>query len=326
MNKIAIFATLLGFNTYTYAVEPTMFENTKTYCFGRYLVDVPVAAELKNEGNHFITDKEISIKKILSFDLNKNISSREKELKEQKDTEEYRLIDSKSLDGNNEKIIVSSATRFGSTAYGIDTFKMLGMGYAATTSVRSLGAKHYQSILADYEDYLKKIRYRQPKEIPNEPGFCISNGFVANKGKTSQAEGANLYFVLKNNPYVKIRIFSHVYFKQEQTLLERIDSSGVMKKFLSKVKYNKQGKRIINGLNGEEALTTFPSDDETGIAHVFTWETLGEIGNPLLPSINLEIKTGDSGGSGTFPSTLTQQETMALYETIVKSIRIRPTQ
>ncbi|MDW5416656.1 T6SS immunity protein Tli4 family protein [Iodobacter sp. CM08] len=306
-----------------------MFENTKTYCFGRYLVDVPYVAELKGFGNKYLST---AIESGTGRDLFKKIIKEKIDaLKNENTKRGFKYVNEEFAGDDEKRILISKADLYGDVAYGIDTFKInpknkAGGSIYFYTAGQGYDDKRINEIIDKYKKLLNQTRYRTEKEIPKEPGFCFENGFVANDGKTSQPEEANLYFVLKNNPYVKIRIFSHVYFNKEQTLLERIDSSGVMKKFLSKVKYNKQGKRIINGLNGEEALTTFPSDDETGIAHVFTWETLGEIGNPLFPSINLEIKTGDSGGSGTFPSTLSQQEAMALYETIVKSIRIRPTQ
>ncbi|MDW5416658.1 T6SS immunity protein Tli4 family protein [Iodobacter sp. CM08] len=186
--------------------------------------------------------------------------------------------------------------------------------------------KRINEIIDQYKTLINQTRYRAEKEIPKEPGFCFENGFVANDGKISQAEEASLYFVLKNNPYVKIRISSDVYFKQHKPLLERTDETGIRIKFASKIKTFKRGNREVSTLKGEEILDRFPSDDEAGVAHSFVWETLGEVGNPLKASIHLEVNTGEGGGGQLFPSTLTDQEVMALYETIVKSIRIRPTQ
>jgi len=46
----------------------------------------------------------------------------------------------------------------------------------------------------------------------------------------------------------------------------------------------------------------------------------------LKPSIHLEVSTGEgSGGGVTVPSSLTDKQTMALYEQVLNSIRIRPT-
>lgn len=50
---------------------------------------------------------------------------------------------------------------------------------------------------------LPNLRYRSPgggghaEEIPNEPGFCIKKGFIADDGKTPQYELAELNFRFK---------------------------------------------------------------------------------------------------------------------------------
>ncbi|WP_293935246.1 T6SS immunity protein Tli4 family protein [Iodobacter sp.] len=325
MIKFPLFVAILGFNTNTYAVEPTMFENTKTYCFGRYLVDVPVAAELKNYGNSYIATK-IDILKANSVKFEEMAAEAESKLKGKTQKEDAKLVEVKYPNSKENRIIVSVLTAFGSDIYGIDTFKYAGNGYVFKTSGETFSSKLIEKTKIKYDTYLNKVRYRNEKEIPSEPGFCFENGFVANDGKTSQAEEANLYLVLKNNPYVKIRISSDVYFKQHKPLLERTDETGIRIKFASKIKTFKRGNREVNTLKGEEILDRFPSDDEAGVAHSFVWETLGEVGNPLKASIHLEVNTGEGGGGQLFPSTLTDQEVMALYETIVKSIRIRPTQ
>ncbi|AZN37452.1 T6SS immunity protein Tli4 family protein [Iodobacter ciconiae] len=318
-----VITSLFALIANTYAAEQAMFERTKTYCFGRYLVDMPNEAELAGEGNSY-KELQIKSKKMSSELFEKTIKEQEGILKNEKNTRSYKYVETRFAGNKNQRMIVSSRFAFNDKAFGIDTYKRTTNGYSFITSDRSFDDVRINDILNGYEQYLNQVRYRPQNEIPKEPGFCFENGFVANDGKTQQVEAASLYFVLKNHPYVKIRIESNVYFKQEQSLLERIHASGIIKKIGQKLKYNKEGKRNINGLNGEEALTALPSDDETGIAHIFTWETLGEIGNPLLPSINLEIKTGESGGGQTLPSTLSNQEAMALYEAIVKTIRIRP--
>ncbi|AMC36614.1 hypothetical protein VN23_19470 [Janthinobacterium sp. B9-8] len=300
-----------------------MFEKTKTYCFGRYLVDVPNEAELASEGNSY-KELKIQSKKTSSEIFEKIIKEQEELLKNEKNVRSYKYVETRFAGNKNQRMIVSSRFAFNDKAFGIDTYKKVTNGYSFITSDRSFDDVRIKEILAGYEQYLNQVRYRSQSEIPKEPGFCFENGFVANDGKAQQAEAASLYFVLKNHPYVKIRISSDVYFKKYKTLLERMDESGVKKQFLNKIKTVKQGPREVNSLKGEESLDVFPSDDETGVAHAFVWETLGEVGNPLLPSIHLEVNTGEAGAGQHFPATLSNREAMALYEAIVKTIRIRP--
>jgi hypothetical protein len=61
-----------------------------------------------------------------------------------------------------------------------------------------------------------------------------------------------------------------------------------------------------------------------GTAHLLAWETLGEIGNPLTPGLSLRIYTGEGGAGETLSSSIGTQEVVAIYEAVVKSIRVRP--
>ncbi|AZN35282.1 T6SS immunity protein Tli4 family protein [Iodobacter ciconiae] len=322
-----VITSLFALIANTYAAEQTMFEKTKTYCFGRYLVNMPAEVELKNFGNkYYATIIELGTGREA---FKKAITEKTELLKNETWKGGFKYSSSE-FDGNeDQRILISKANLYGDIAYGIDTFKIMpsnkpGAGRYFYTSGKGYDDIRINEIISQYKLFLSQVRYRPQNEIPKEPGFCFENGFVANDGKTPQVEAASLYFVLKNHPYVKIRISSDVYFKQYKTLLERIDESGIRKQFLNKIKTVKKGPREVNSLKGEESLNIAPSDDETGVIHAFVWETLGEVGNPLLPSIHLEVNTGEAGAGQHFPSTLSNQEAIALYEAIVKTIRIRP--
>jgi catechol-2,3-dioxygenase len=58
---------LLALAANSWAAEQVMFEKTKTYCFGRYLVDVPNEAELASEGNSYKELKIHSKKRVVKF-------------------------------------------------------------------------------------------------------------------------------------------------------------------------------------------------------------------------------------------------------------------
>jgi hypothetical protein len=57
---------------------------------------------------------------------------------------------------------------------------------------------------------------------------------------------------------------------------------------------------------------------------MFIWDTTGEIGNPLKPGLHLEVETALEVDGAETPSSLTTEQAVALYEAVVKSIRMRP--
>ncbi|MDN0084584.1 T6SS immunity protein Tli4 family protein [Crenobacter sp. SG2305] len=300
-----------------------MFDKMKTYCFGRYLVDVPYEAEIKGQGNTYLSTT-IKSERGSELLLRQKIEKRTRELKEGKSASEYFQYNREIKQSDLSYLLLGYQEAYGSPMYSIDSFKQ-DRGWIFTTSKGPYDDKKIDSIIARFNDYLKNVRYRSDREMPTEAGFCFENGFIANDGKTSQAEIASLAFRMKNNQDVRIRIESTVTSKPWPSLLERLKASKLEERFPGKIKIVREGNLTVNGMPGEESLAHFPSDDKTGEAHDFTWETLGDVGNPLKPDIQLAITSGEGVAGVTGVSSMSTKQIQALYEAIVKTIRLRPT-
>jgi hypothetical protein len=133
-------------------------------------------------------------------------------------------------------------------------------------------------------------------------------------------------FKLKNNPDVIFEISSDVIFVPFPSLLERTSKANLLQRFFGKLKIIFSGKRVITGMPGEEIAATLPAEDKSGPVHTFSWETLGELRNPLKPNIQFDIESGydASGSGGAIASSLDTKQLRQLYEAIVKTIRLRP--
>ena len=303
-----------------------MFEQMKTYCFGRFLIDVPRDAELKYHNNDYAVAKinsEIDVRKYDTL-VKETLEKR----KDEQGKRAFRFVRTEYPEGGDRQIIISKADLYGKNSYGVDAFTLnprytLGNGYFFYISSDAHSEKNLDNILNKYRAILNNVRYRHDSEIPKEAGFCFQDGFVANDGKTSQHETAMLSFRLKNHPDVWFKIRSVVLHVKEETLLER---SKEVRSFLKeRIQIISAKARETNGINGEELLAAFLAEDQTGERYIFMWETLGEIGNPLNPDVKLEIHTGDPNPhQEKTASSLTKQQALALYEAIVKSIRLRP--
>jgi hypothetical protein len=239
----------------------------------------------------------------------------------------YEYVRSEYPEDSDRQIIVSKREAWGHIAYAADAFILNpkdkpGLGYFFFLSGKAYGIEYFDEILARYRTVLSNVRYRREEEFPAEPGFCFKDGFVANDGKTSQVEDADLHFHLKDYPDVSIILYTGVLFVEEKPLLER-GSEAVKNLMAGKVKFISEKNRKINGMAGQESLISAPVDNGPGEAHFFKWETLGELNNPLKPNISLEIETGKRNNGAA--SSLTTAQAVALYEAILKSIRIRPT-
>ncbi|MCL2591690.1 MAG: T6SS immunity protein Tli4 family protein, partial [Betaproteobacteria bacterium] len=254
-----------------------------------------------------------------------------KKLKNKEDRYEY--VKSEYPEGGDKQIIISRVDLFGDMSYAVDAFTLNpkyipGAGYFFYLSGKSYDENRMDEIISRYKAVLSNIRYRPDSEIPTEPGFCFKDGFIANDGKVSQGEMVEVRFKLKSNPDVVIEISSDVSHVVFPPLLERLNAGEQKLPLISRMKISKirQGKREINGMPGEESVVTFPAEDKTGTVHDFSWETMGEMDNPLKPNIQIDVESGydETGMGGATASSLDTKQMLQLFEAIVKTIRFRP--
>jgi len=312
--------------------EPIMFDKMKTYCFGRYLVDVPLEAEMLEQRNSYVFGTiNVGFGVPEYRDLLKKTLEKRKNEQGKRSFKFVRTEYPEEGDRQDRQIIVSMADLYGRNSYGVDAFTLNpkdkpGGGYFFYLLEQSYNEKKIEGIVLDFHNILNNVRYRHESEIPTEPGFCFRDGFVANDGKEPQWEEAVIRFRLKNNPDVIFKIRSDVPFKTFPSVLERMKSSNIFARFPGRIKTLLSGKRQINGMPGEELAASFPAEDKTGPVHDITWETLGELRNPLKPNIQLEIESGydASGMGGATASSLDTKQMLQLYEAIVTTIRFRP--
>ncbi|WP_141111229.1 T6SS immunity protein Tli4 family protein [Chromobacterium haemolyticum] len=323
MNRLALLLALLMTSPALYAAENKMFDKMKTYCFGRYLVDIPHEAELKGQGNKYIA-ASIKTEKISREAMLKLAEKKELTLKNEDDKYEDQFAETRFSNSPDKRLVLAKSEPFGRLIYSLDAYKFLGNGYTALSSVRALNKKNIQETLSEHEAYLQGIRYRSDRDIPKEAGFCIANGFVSNDGKSPQFEMASITFALKNNPDVWFSIDSFTLSKPEPSLLERQKAAKLDERFPGKIKAIRKGARTVNGMQGEESLNEFPSDNDMGVAHNFTWEAQGGFDNPLNPKVSIQLTSGEGVAGVTGESSLSAAQMQRLYESVIKSIRVRP--
>ena len=311
-----------------YAKEPQMSE-TKTYCIGRYLVDLPADAQINGQAYMYrfgLIETDASIETALAFQ--QKMDEREVELRGGKHKKRYALVGVRRPSSTirifelSTELIVGSSAGFG--AYVWDdgrTFSMEETAYDPAV---------FGDILAELQErLLPHLRARSPDDIPTEPGFCLKDGFIGNDGTTPQFEDAAITFKFAQWPGVLVSIESTTVTKPgEPALLQRVDSSGVWETFkdvVSQVRTLRRGQRAINGRAGEEILLTLPTDGGYRL-HQFHWEAQGtEVGNGLKPTLTVELESGMTRENGV-PARprLTDAQAIELFDAVANSVRPRP--
>ena len=299
---------------------------SRTYCLGRFLIDLPNDAEIVAQTAEYRWDKIKVERQASSKAFQEMIAEKEKVLRETKHEKEPSLLKhiSRSDDGNS---VVTVFWETPKTAYVYETeaFKWqkgsryLLKGAAADDRALSKAEKMNRS--------LSELRYRDPKEIPAEPGFCVEQGFFAEEPAMPHYEYAYVHFRLKAHPDVIVTATTRMVMKDDhEGLLDRIDrkskDAGLLE-LLNKIKVLRRGKHPAGDIPGEDYLQSIPTG-ETFSTHTFFWESIAQTKNLYAPEISVEFESGKVNIGGYSAPSVTDKQAIELFDSIINSIRARP--
>lgn len=312
-----------------------LFEKTKTVCVGRFLIEVPASAEVV----YGPAQVPFSIDSYPGKGEQMETIIKER-LAEIRDEPRYlqgalRLPSSlvgKTFAGQlpNQKIVFGVSKASGGI-YQLESYLRVGDDlFVQTTS--SL-AEEYARAIQGLNEVASLLRVRREQEVPTDPGICIEDGFVrASSGLIRElislgirlAEFPDVHFSLSVNNKDAF-VDSDALEPQLKQGEENARSMG-QGAWYARIKTLRRGQRAIGKWRGFEVLAHMPAQAEAGETHEFAFLSQGEPGNPFLPVLDLEMHSGVKGNQigGGKPS-ITDEEAVALWDKLTKSIRVRPT-
>ncbi|WP_323123503.1 T6SS immunity protein Tli4 family protein, partial [Burkholderia alba] len=252
----AIFFIGFIFST-CHAKEPSMSE-AKTYCFGRYLVDIPAGAKVNGQASEYKYGR-IDSSPSSEAEFGKSMELREASIKSVKQKNGYLLKDTKKISSSIWIFELTQKLLTG-PSIGFEAHRWDG-GHSFEMTQEGTRPDKYSSVLSAMQtSVLPKLRARSSDDIPSQPGFCLKDGFIADDGTTPQYENAGMSFKFPQWPGIVITVSASTTTKAgEKTLLQRIDSASLPANF-SLVKTLRKGNRTVNGRDGEEILWSFPTE------------------------------------------------------------------
>jgi hypothetical protein len=185
---------------------------------------------------------------------------------------------------------------------------------------------------------LQRARGRADNEIPTEPGFCFSGGFLAGKAFTGDSvrdvEEFNAVFDFKDMPDVQVNFMSNNDISADETLTERPDLDKLVAQNNGTV-LRKGSVKLPGIAQAEEWMLEGDVPQRSGkiiLGHYFKLEGNSKMAAPQTPFFELEMQNGaatesqfdDKGKYITRPASLTQAEVLKLWDAVSKSVRIRP--
>jgi len=297
-----------------------------TYCLGRFLIDLPNDAEIVAQTAEYRGDKIKVERQQSPKAFQEMISEKEKALRATKHETDPSLL--KHISRNNDgtsAVFVFWGKPFSEHVYETEVYAwekgqcFLAKGRADSDRL---------DMAVDFANRtLSELRYRDPKEIPTEPGFCIERGLFSGEPAMPHYERAEVSFRLKGHPDVVVNASTWMVMKEDrEDLLDRIDrkkKDTALIDLFNMIKVLRRGQHPVNGMAAEEYLQSIPAG-ETFSTHMFRWETTGKYHDLYAPEIIVEFRTGKTKDFEERPPTLSDKQAIELFDSIVNSIRVRP--
>jgi hypothetical protein len=329
----------------------TLTQKMTTRCFGRYLVDVPEEMVLNTEGLQKLEDMTIDVRPMpeRAFDL--MLDARTQELKRETlytDPNTRTLKSVMRLDHADGVIFDRAESPVSNVLRTLELRAWRGgyfikmeiaardMSFSKNRFPNDIRETTTPNQLARLLNVFDRTRGRADEEIPTAQGVCIPNGFVS--GPPTDEENVGSVYHLKTADDVYFVFGTNSRFAENDSLLDRVDAvEQALKQADGRVL--RKGRRHVNGIRGEELLYTVRGDDgllkANPMTHSFTFEANSRIGSANTPIITIDFYNGvrkpepPRNEGSDFPppitkATLSEAESMALWDAVIPTIRPRP--
>jgi hypothetical protein len=309
----------------------TLFSKTKIVCFGRYALTVPQEAELIWGRAGISGDIEIigggreASQRRVAADIAK--------IKRGSDTAEITYNKEGPVDASWQVRYYESdldkkyKLHFFSTYVNKGDLTFILGGSVGQVDTEEIAAAK-QAVRA------KSLRLRPPYEVPDEAGYCINNGFMADRLYANQ-ETVSVGIHFPSLPDLTFSISSNkdaygdyppAQFEAEQraslSLLARIDQAkkdqglGYPSRTVLR-----EGKRDVQHWHGEESL--IKRKDGT---HDFEWAFVGtptDVANPSEYGVAMFTKVEHNVVGAAHAASVTDAEAVALWDTLLSGLKFR---
>jgi hypothetical protein len=183
---------------------------------------------------------------------------------------------------------------------------------------------HFPEAEARLVTFSANVELAQAPTDP-QPGFCL--GPIVIKGDYEDEYGSFM-FRDKQRPDVVVSVVVDTYARDESvTLLQRVSGpDSLLKKVDARNVVLREGELKVAGMRAQEWLSWImlgENRDEKQFG--FALETMRPTPSPVQPHIHINLDTGQPDRDGTaYANSLTDQEAVALWDAVVKTIRLRP--
>ncbi|MGC5801637.1 T6SS immunity protein Tli4 family protein [Ralstonia pseudosolanacearum] len=296
----------------------------KTFCFGRYLVDLPqqakVSAVYKIRGKNieFVLGEEPA-------KLKSRIDRREAELRTARHETSGAMFVRRIPLNNGSEILFSWSSPYSKVMLRSDVYLVAAGAARVFRYGGDVSTDRENAAIQNAADLAANIQSLADKKIPVEPGFCIDKGFIA--GSDYRSEGFQVGITLPQHPNALITIDASTGAEQDR-LLERVDKffATAVAAQLSGLKILRKRQRDVGPIEAEEYATAASGNGQR--VYAFAWESQGKDKSLSEQNIVAALKVLEQSviteHTPYRPAFKSDEEALQLWDTIIDSIRLRP--
>lgn len=307
-----------------------LFEKTKPVCFGRFVMDVPMAAQVVPGPQAFGPSIESLPNDVKS--LARRAKVKRDEVLAKASTRERSELASFSEGPTKGSWLVSYWKSANAKTFLLQNFDgFLAAGPHGFVYPDETGDHETpEDVLKDITYVATHLRARDPAEVPQEPGVCLDVGFIADDtGKFQEIFGIGLRF--PELPDASFSISTNKDAQQGDSFEARRSEARraalmvpELATAFAKIKTLREGKLRVQQGHGSEALFSRPLDDAPGRWHEFQFEYAGKRFDHHNPSWDAALFTGVARDqAGSVASGLSDDEAIALWDRLMGSVRLR---
>lgn len=304
-------------------IMPDFLKNTRPFCLGRFVIDIPVDAKVRAINQSIEGFGEIRVHTNLSkATLFAMADRKETELRAKPHRKEGTLLS--GVDSLADSKIIS----FRDDEINTLDFSILGYFWKENTGyVFSYGADDdkLEEAKSELRHSIGLISARGNDTLPNRAGFCVDNAIVTESG--FRLESVSVAFTVPSVPGLEFGAgVSTVLEPGSEDLITRSDQNlPAVLDLHPDVQLDtlRKGNRQVAGLGGQEIMEVAGRGTSNELL-LANWEYLGEGKSSTRPSIEFDVSYDAQKAVAQTPiSKLTEDELTAFWDSLLESLSLR---
>lgn len=172
--------------------------------------------------------------------------------------------------------------------------------------------------VSQMQSLMARISGRDNDIIPTKPGSCITHAFIATDPMEKEREDINIGLISNTFDNIRVAVSNDNFTREENTVLDRM---GEIKSNISRARggIERKGAFSMNGLQAEEFLATGLQEDSDEPRYQFEMYINEMTASYKSPGFMLTLNNQRMS-----PTSYSQEEIIAFWDTISRSVRVRP--